>query len=500
MNRIIFSATVVILTVLTPHLATAKLPVAGEDIRTNKPSILVPAPVGTTATASDKTGKSEDILRFRNTDILRGNLLALSQADGLRWAHAQSKSPLAFELGGLQEIQFGATAQVRSGGVARVRLTNGDVLAGELLALTEDALKVQTWYAGPVTIKRAMLASLEPNTSLAAQIFTGPNNLAEWQRPNRGNIGWTFRKGALISPPGGGGQNIGRDVKIPDLATIECDLAWQGYPSLYLLFYVDNIDNYYQGECYGLQISGSSIYLQRASRNSGMNNVEAAINFEGLQRRTKARVMLKVNKPKRTFALFIDGKFIKQWTDDNPFEGRGTGLGFAPQGNPLRISNITVSDWDGRLDLDDAPGKAADEDFIRLANGDKLSGRLGNIANGQAALTTSYATMQVPLERIAEITMAAKNQGKPRRQPGDVFAMFPDGSRITLALDKLDAQQLTGASESFGKITAQSSVFQKIQFNIYEPKPEDEEDDWATPATAPGGRRGIRGGAALMVE
>jgi hypothetical protein len=482
MNQFV-TLTVAIL--LTTAIARAAMPVAGEETPSSKPGIVVPAPVGSEA-AKTVEKKTEDLLRFRSGDLLRGSLLGVSIADGLRWAHPQAKTPLAFELAGLHEVIFGARPEKPAGAVARVRLTNGDALAGELAGLTDEALKLQTPYAGSVLIKRVMLAAIEPNINLGTQLYTGPNSLAEWQRPNRGNSGWSFRKGALIANAGGGSV-IGRDVKLPELASIEWDLAWQGYPSMYMLLYVENFEDYYSTECYALQMSGSTVYLQRATRGSGMNNVEQPFNYEGLQRRNKVRFALKINKTKRTFALFADGKFIKQWTDDNPFNGRGTGIGFSPQGNPVRISNITITDWDGRLDLEGSTSKDAGEDFVRLANGDKLSGKLGNIANGQVALTTSYATMQVPLERIAEVLLAGKDKAKPRRQPTDIYAFFPDGNRITLALDKLDANLVSGGSESFGKLNCQRGAFQRIQFNIYEPKPEsDEEDDFSpSPSGAP---------------
>jgi hypothetical protein len=476
----------------------AAMPVSGEVANTNKPTIVVPPPTGGSTTSDPGTAKTAapapDILRFRNADLLHGSLVSASASDGVRWSHPQAKSQLAFGLEGLYEIQLGDVAKPRAGTRALVLLTNGDSLAGELTALTADTLTLQTWYAGAVTIKRNMIAGLRPNIGASTSLYSGPNNLAEWERPNRGNSGWQFRKGALIAA-GGGGNAIGRDLKLPDMVNIECDLAWQGYPGFYMLFFVENFDDYYSSECYALQISGTSIYLQRARRGSGMNNVESNINVENLQRKGKAHFALKINKPKRTFALFLDDKLVKQWTDDNEFAGKGTGLGFVAQGQPTRISNITISEWDGRLDIDGG-GKAAEEDFLRLANGDKLSGKLGTIANGQVALTTTFATMQIPLERVVEVLMGTKNIAKARRQTNDMYGFFADGSRVTLALEKLDGQQLTGSSENCGRLAAQRTAFQKLQFNIYEPKPEDEEDDWSTGGTKP--VRGGRGGRMLI--
>ena len=473
-------------------VAQAALPVSGVSEGTNKPGIVVPAPTGS-ATGGEggdpKAAAVQDVLRFRNSDVLHGTLLGATAAEGLRWSHPQARAPITFGLENLHELQFGDVAKPRAGTRALVQLSNGDSLVGELTGLTTETLTLQTWYAGAVTIRRNMIAGLRPNLGATTSLYAGPNSLAEWERPNRGNSGWSFRKGALICA-GGGGNPIGRDVKLPDQAVIECDIAWQGYPGFYMLFYIENFDNYYNTDCYALQISGTSVYLQRSRPGNGMNQVESYLNLNDLQRKGKTHMAFKINKTKRQYALFLDDKMVKQWTDDNEFAGKGTGLGFVAQGQPTRISNLTISEWDGRLDVDGA-GKAAEEDFLRLVNGDKLSGKLGTIANGQVALTTSFATMQVPLERVVEILLGNKSLAKARRQANDLAAFFPDGSRVTLALEKLDGQQLVGSSENCGRLTAQRTAFQKIQFNIYEPKPADEDDDWgASPKT---GGRNVRG-------
>jgi hypothetical protein len=491
--RLYFLSTAIIAGLSVP-VGFAGLPIGGEVVNSNKTTIVVPPPTGS-GTTSGNSGQTAspttpDILKFRNADLLRGSLLSASPSEGLRWNHPQVKTPISFGLEGLFEIQLGNATKPRPGNRALVLLTNGDSLTGELTGLTSDTLTLQTWYAGTVTIKRPMVAGLRPNTGSSASLYSGPSNLAEWERPNRGNSGWQFRNGALICS-GGGGNPIGRDLKLPDMVNIECDLAWQGYPGFYMLFYVDNFDNYYGSDCYALQISGTTVYLQRSRRGSGMNNIESNVNVNDLQRRGKAHMALKVDKKKRTIALFLDDKLIKQWTDDAEFEGKGTGLGFVAQGQPLRISNLVVTEWDGRLDIDSG-GKSADEDFLRLLNGDKLSGKLGTIAGGQVALTTSFATMQIPLERIVEVLMGTKNSAKARRQTNDMLGFFADGGRVTLALETLDGQQWAGTSENCGRLTVQRAALQKLQFNIYEPKPENPEDDWGGSGTG-GGRRMMRG-------
>jgi hypothetical protein len=465
------------------------------------PSINVPPPVrGGATNAPAATVKTEDVLKFKNADTLHGALVSANPDDGVRWSRDDAKSAINFTLANISEVQFANVTSSRLGGPRAVaRLTNGDSLHGEIVALTKDVLKLQTWYAGELAIKRPMIASLEPGLGTVSVLYAGPTALAEWQQRAAGSgRGWTFKKGALVAAGGSGGMTIGRDVKLPDMANIECDVAWMGYVNFYMLFYAENFENYYNSDCYALQISSGTVYLQRCQRNSGMNNVEQYVNVESLQRKNKAHIALKVNKTKKTVALFIDGSMIKQWTDRADFTGKGTGIGFVTQGQPTRVSNIVVSEWDGKLDIDTVgSGKPGEEDFVRLVNGDKLSGQLDTIANGQLHFATSYAKLDIPLARVAEIVMASKTAEKPRRQANDLRAFFVDGGRLTIALDKLSPETLSGGSECFGKASFQRGAFQRLQFNIYdEAKESEEDDDWGDTPVPAGGRRILRGAAA----
>jgi hypothetical protein len=107
------------------------------------------------------------------------------------------------------------------------------------------------------------------------------------------------------------------------------------------------------------------------------------------------------------------------------------------------------------------------------------------------------------MSRVAEITMAAKTTEKPRRQANDLRAFFADGACLTLALDKLNADTLSGASENFGKAVFQRTAFERLQLNIYEAGTKDSDDDefGDTEGNVPQGRgRIIRGGAQLMID
>jgi hypothetical protein len=200
-----------------------------------------------------------------------------------------------------------------------------------------------------------------------------------------------------------------------------------------------------------------------------------------LQRKTKLRVALRYSKAKKLIALFFDGKLIRQWNETEEWAAKGGCLVFQAHGQgPFRITNLSVTAWDGRLE-DASTATANDADLVRLNNGDKLSGQVKKIENGQVMLAASFAEMNVPVERVTAIEFASVNAERARRHAEDVRAVFSDGNRLTLALERLDEQQLVGTSENCGKVTAVLAAFRRIQFRIYEkPIESGDDEDWGT--------------------
>ncbi len=458
----------------------AEMPIAGQPDNGGR-RINVPAPDD--GTSRGITGASADqnphVLKFFNGDTLHGRLLAATGATGLRWGSTDARAVIDFALGNVATVQLGG-GKVRPGAQVgtRVALTNGDELRGTIVSLDGESLVLDTWYAGAVTIRRAMIKSLQPNRVMSATIYEGPNGAEEW-RTGTSERGWVYRNGALYANGSGG---IGRDVKLPDRARIEFDMAWRAYPSFQLAVYTDNLEAVY-GNCYVLQFNGNSVYMQRGSRNN-FRNLGGGANIENWQRRNKARVTLLVDKTKKTLTLLVDGALVKQWMDSDEFAGRGTGLMFYAQGQGvMRLSNIVVSEWDGELGKSE-PTTATTADAIQFVNNDKVSGQLKTIAKNQVTFVTPFATLEVPLDRVAEIQFASDKAERARRQAADIRALFQTGGSVTVTLEKLDDQSLTGSSENFGQRTFAREAFGELQFNIYDERAtvQKSDDDWGEPA------------------
>ncbi|TFH14401.1 MAG: hypothetical protein E4H02_09955 [Lentisphaerales bacterium] len=452
--------------------------IIGESVET----LSVPPPEDAAGAGVDaEVLETSDLLEFINRDRLHGSLISVPSAEeGLIWKNDNVKGDVCFDLAGVSRIRLaGAGKADPLPQKSMVLLSNDDVLLGRIVSMDGKQVVLDTSYSGKVTIGRGMIKSIVPNRGAVAVVYEGPNSMAEWttRRQRQAGQAWRYKNGVLHAAQQ---YPIGRiiDEKIPDMARIEFDAAWVGYPSFYFTFYTDNLQNY-SGNCYMLQVGGASIYLQRYSKNSGSRNL-GNVNYQTFNEGTigKARFSMLVDKEKKSFTLLIDGNVIKQWTDMGDFAGGGNGILFQPQSRgDLRISAIQIAEWDGRIPtVGEASEEDSKEDKIQFINGDKVSGKVKSIGNSVMKFETSYATLEVPVERVMRVDMAGEEMERARRNKNDVRVHFRGVGAVTLDLVNLQDGTLKGRSENFGEVLLPINVCETMEFNIYTDKQDDDDD------------------------
>lgn len=434
--------------------------------QTKKPGIDVPKPKDNAARDEEKSKAqpSSDTLRFLNKDTLHGTLLSVDQENGIRWKSPEAKEPIAFKNAGIAEVKLDShkPPQAVAPGNHAVALTNDDELPGNIVTLDDHTLVLDTWYAGKLSIPRAMIRRITPLKASGGAVYEGPTGLDGWTVGRQGGgKSWTFRDGAFIGTNYG---MIGRDVKLPNMANIEFDLTWRGNTQLSVIFYSDRTDNI--SNCYMLQINSGYSYLQRYARNGGSSQL-GEVQMQNLMRREKTHLSLRANKETKTIWLLVDGKVAKQWTDPGDWAGAGTSLLFNCQpGSFVKISNIKVTNWNGQFEEVNAGDAKTTEDSVKLENNDKVSGKLKSIQDGKAVFESSYAPLTIPLDRVEEITLSSQGANQAKRNAGDVRAYFTNRGSVTMHLETWDEKQASASSANFGHATFSPDAFQRILFNL----------------------------------
>ena len=451
-------------------------------------------------TASCLAQEDESVVRFSNGDQLSGQVKSLSQ-EALIWESMILKEPAEFDLRNVVDLTMAAAPEeVVAGHVATLEMTNGDSIQGQLAGLSDEEVRLKTWYAGEMVFRRVNVKNVRISGN-SEYFYRGPHSIEEWTG-DRLRTGWTFKGGSLFSSSSGG---IAQEIEFPDECTIAFDAAWRGSFRPRILFYTSDVTTSNPENGYEMVFQGNSVHVKKTGSSNWMGH---SSNSGDLRENEKARIEIKVSKTTGKILLYVDSKFIDIWEDEE-LDGTKFGNGFhivSQDSSPLRISNLSVSAWDGftgelpnrqdrfrdrglrggGLDFNgneidpDAGKNKVDENRMILRNGDTIEGDVADISGEQITLKTKFSEVTFPVERLKNLVLKSAEMEEPRRNKGDVRVTLADGTRLVFRLDGVEEKVLIGFSQNFGTARFSRDAFRKIEFNIYNRDFEERrmQDDW----------------------
>ena len=440
----------------------------------------------------------EAVVRFSNNDRLTGTLAALS-SDLLVWQSPVLAKPTAFFLKNIMDLTLPATTPAPSADhEATLKLTNGDSVCGQLAAVTDDTIAIDTWFAGRLIIPRVMVAGVTI-ADQSALIYRGPTSLDGW-RQAVDNPAWTYSRSAFHSRAAG---SLTRDKLLAEECAITFDVAWKGDAlGLKVLVFADEPSAGSTAAGYEISFQRGNIYL--ALKNGRSSQFIGSTQSQVLMENDKARIELRASLKSGKFCLLINDRMLEVWSDPEAGKGRyGRGLSFSASQNTsqLRISGINITPWDGvaeqmaaprqgmrgqleRRGLTDTPQPAPPdkppEGRMELANGDSLEGEVLTIANGMIQVKTPLGEVKLPVARLRSLALKQVALERCKRRNGDIRGWFADGSSIVFRLEGVAADTLLGSSQNFGTATFRTAAFNRIEFNIHDPALDDQRlhDEW----------------------
>ena len=435
------------------------------------------------ATASQGRGQnkastdSRDALFFQNGDMLYGSLRVIDPGAGVQWRHPDALDPIEFFTDSLSEIRFGyrPLPPITSTNACQIRLSNQDELEGNLIALNAARVELETWYGGKIEIPRKFVQFIAPKPADRPPIFAGPSGLDGWiigqvqTVPNAGQ--WSYKDEAFFATQS---ASIARDLKLPDVASLQFDLSWKGMLYIAVALYTDymqpiNLQTKETGPDFGgfysLQLNSYTVNLLPVSKLEPLRYL-GQTSVPAFSQKNKVHVEIRANKPKRMVALMVDGVLVKQWIDTEDFIGKGTGARFVHQGQgSVKLSNIRVAEWDGQFEEKPSATPDSKSDMGRLLNGDKVTGDLQSVTDGKAAFALpDGSALNIPLNRVKFLEMAGQKMERPRDNTANVRATFRRGGSLWLHLEKWDAQEIIGTHPCFGKIVLNPAAFERVEF------------------------------------
>lgn len=357
--------------------------------------------------------------------------------------------------------------------------------------MTAEAVVIESWYAGKMTIKRSAVKAVIPTGHDAGGplAYEGPTENG-WAfgntRKARGALGaegkkkaqgqFKFRAGTLEST--GNGALAGREVDFPLMAAVEFDVHWGAEAPLAfnLNLFSDNFKSANLCRAYSLRVNekGASLTRRQVEDDEPFGEpLEGKAKVDLSRTGGHARFSLRVNREKQIFTLLINGRPVARWKDAGRFAGAGNGLTFvARTPEPLKISRLRIRDWDGRLPavLDQAapPPK---QDTLRMPNTDIIKGEVVSAANGTLKMKTGFGEVDLPINRIASIQLA--NPAAPPVKPAGhwVRAKLKGQGALVFQLKSWAAGKLSVEHPDFGSATLDGRVIDSVTFNLQAKRP-----------------------------
>ena len=351
-----------------------------------------------------------------------------------------------------------------------------DTLRGRLVHLDEETITLDTWYAGRLTLKRSLVHALDIFKQ-SPTFYSGPNGPEGWVTSD-GDLedNWTFKNRAMTSKSRRGAA---RKIQVPERAKIHASVSWKGSPYFRILLFSENPNSDYPDTGYNLNVQTTRLTLYRSEPGQQSKDVFNE-RIESIREVDEIDVTIYLDRTKDgANAVYLDGKKIGEWTDVDDTILTGEWLHFVPgqRNTPLRISNISVSQWDGTLPAssdgeevpkeDDGLGLTGQE--VRLANGDVITGSIQKIDKNLVLLTTDFGDVNVPLRRLKSISLDDK-EDEDRMEINDVRAWFHRGGYVTIKMKSFDGKTIKGYSQVYGDAEFDINAFARIQFNIWDRK------------------------------
>ena len=464
-----------------------------------------------------KSEKRPDRLKFLNGDSISGQFRGIT--DGyLLWRHPSFSEPVQVVAKDVSSIQLETAQSIGSGPEdCEVSLVSGGRLNGKLTGLSETVLTLDTWYGGELKISRKFVRSIEPGIKPERVIYEGPQDgpdgwmtgnrntgqalkLMAGKNKNNAEVGgdkqralavlglvrgvgrvkvgaaanqgaWRYANNAFICASSG--PILGRkDLDLPERCALHFDLQWTGYFNLGVNIFADQINNEYSGNSYSLRIDQNNVYLYRIQNGSTSNLGNTPSQLSG---KKKCKITMFVNKEAKQIAVAVNGRLIRKWDDSRPFAGKGKGLLFTSRNNSaMRLGGIRITEWNGSLpESDSAKLGNGKEDFVIFSNKDSISGKAKRIDGDKLIFTTNFGDVPLPVSNMR--TLIFNNQAKsPTPKDEEVQILMVKGGRLNAELLAWGDKTVKVKSPVFGEAVLNQAVFEKLDFNLNQPRKEDD--------------------------
>jgi hypothetical protein len=406
------------------------------------------------------------LLQLFDGTSLHGALDGISTQNGVAWSFPAARGPLALRPDNISTIRFDTVVAATNRATrptCRFRFHNGDEILGDLVGINGDTATIRSSFGGELKSPKEAFSSLQFSSHGFKVLYEGPNSADEWKTGRTGH-GWTYKDGTLIA---NGADILGRDFGLTNSSSLEFDLAWSGAFSLTVTVYAQTIERFdYSTSAYVFYFNPGGVSIQRIQAGAGAMMLGRG-DIPDMVTRNRGRFEIRSNREEATLSLFVNGALVQRWKDPRGFVSSGSGIVFYSQveSPTLKLSNIKLSEWDGRFEPEVTSTNKLTEDVVYLANKDKVVGKVEGFGEDKLRVQTHATALDIPLSRVTEVYFANAQLPSTKTSPWSVRASFPGGETVSFLLDKWSAGEVTGMSGNFGPVAFNPRAIRSLQFN-----------------------------------
>jgi len=339
---------------------------------------------------------------------------------------------------------------------ARVRLTNGDQLRGELVGVDAQGVQFRPWCAAPVRLPRQQVAELLPGGPGDGVLDAG--SMGNWLEPARPGP----------TPP----LAYSHRLPLPPRVRLQMEIEMREPPSLYMeawLYCQDSSrSKSYSGplghrlSLLANRVTSSQLILNPKGElfEAGRANHEAP----GLGQRPVSAITWLLDTAKGEAFILLDGEQIGHIrdllkTDLGPEIRIGNIL---PQ--IARLRSFLVTEWNGGTDFAAPP----QGDSIRLHDFSLLAGSVEGVRDG---MVHRAGEAPVPVAKVSAVVFDPATAEPVRRAAHEVRVTLWDDDGLTLANLQATADGVTGTSQVWGEVALPSHAIRRLDFRPCDPPP-----------------------------
>jgi hypothetical protein len=437
-----------------------------------------PRPTNPDQGAGEMIGPREarpGIIGLRGGSLLNGQLLGVT-AQTVTWQHPHALEPLEFALtnvvfanlataGALTNLPpvsvRGAppagTSSADDGALtnlpplpARVRLTNGDQLHGDLISVDAQSVQVQPLHTAPVRLPRRQVAELRPSGPGAGVLAAG--SMGNWHEPSRPGPAsplWYTRR-----------------LPLPPRVRLQLEVESRGKAGgLYVQSWLYSQDaDFTRSKTYSGPL-GYQITLQTDRVTSSqfiltpdgkpLEESRASHRAPGLGQRPVSEITWLLDTVKAEAYVLLNGEPIGHIRDLVK-----TDLGqeiriVIVHPSFARLRSFVVSEWKGGTDF----AASAQGDTIRLHDFSLLA---GPVEGAQDGLVYRTGQAPVPLTKVAAVVFDPTAAQPVRRTGQDVRLTLWNGDELALTGLQWGQGGVTGTSEAWGQVTIPVNAIRRL--------------------------------------